>query len=283
MRAEQLTDVITHHGEGPVWDPDAGVLRCVDMLAGEIVTVSENGPVGRFAVGSPVAAAWRPRSGGGQVVAVERGFRLVDADGTLGPVTEVFDDPSVRMNEGGCDPQGRFYCGSMAYDQRPGGAAMWRLDPDGSTTKVLDDLTISNGLVWSLDGARAYYVDTATGRVDTLTFDAAGAVTHREPLFEVPVEGGGPDGMTIDAEGGLWVALFGGHAVHRFTVDGTLNEVVEVGPAQVTACTFGGPGYERLYITTSRDGLGDAAEADAGAVFVATPGITGLPPRPFAG
>ncbi len=282
IRADQCTPVITHHGEGPVWDPTAGVLRCVDLLAGEIVTVPDEGPVERLAVGD-VAAAWRPRSSGGLVVAVERGFRLVDADGGLGPVIEAFDDPTVRMNDGGCDPQGRFYCGTMAYDERPGAGTLWRFDPDSSTHQVLDDVTISNGLVWSLDGSRAYYVDTPTQRVDTLVFDAAGAVLERAPLVNVPAEAGAPDGMTIDADGQLWVALWGGHAVHRYSVEGALTAVVEVDAAQVTACTFGGPGYERLYITTSRTGLDADADPAAGAIFVCTPGPHGVPPRPFAG
>jgi sugar lactone lactonase YvrE len=286
VRAQQLTDVITDHGEGPVWDPHAGVLRCVDLLAGAIVTLADDGPVDRLDVGR-VAAAWRPRTAGGLVVAVERGFRLVAADGRLGPVTEVFDDGSVRMNDGGCDHEGRFYCGSMGYDERPGAGTLWRLDPDGSTHRVLDGVTISNGLVWTGDGTgadnTAYYIDTPTHRVDTLRFDERGELVERAPLFEVTGTEGSPDGMTLDAEGGLWVALWGGRAVHRYTPDGTLAEVVDVGPAQVTACTFGGPDYDRLYITTSRTGLGAAAEPGAGAVYVVEPGVIGGPPLPFAG
>jgi sugar lactone lactonase YvrE len=280
--AEQLTPVITHHGEGPVWDPAAGVLRCVDMLAGDIVTVPDAAPVSRLNVGA-VAAAWRPRTAGGLVVAVERGFRLVDIDGALGPVIEAFDDPAVRMNDGGCDPQGRFYCGSMAYDERPGAGTLWRLDPDSSVHRVLDDVTISNGLVWSLDGSFAHYIDTPTHRIDTLTFDAAGRVRGRSPLVEIPSQLGAPDGMTIDVEGGLWVALWGGHAVHRYAPDGELTAVIDVDAAQVTACTFGGPDYDRLYITTSRTGLAPDADPAAGAIFVAAPGVRGTPPLPFAG
>lgn len=283
MRADQLTEVITYHGEGPVWDPAVGALRCVDMLAGAVVTVSESGAVDRLDVGSPVAAVCRPRIAGGLVVAVERGFRLVEPDGTLGEIGTVFDDPTIRMNEGACDPQGRFYCGSMAYDTRPGAGTLWRLDPDGTTAAVLDGVTISNGLVWALDGSRAYYIDTPTGRVDALTFDGSGNVVGRTPLFEVRSTTGSPDGMTIDVEGGLWVALWGGHAVHRYDPDGTLTQVLEVGPAQVTACTFGGPDHDRLYVTTSREGLADGADPSAGAVFVAAVGTRGRPALPFAG
>ena len=161
VRAEQVTDPVAYHGEGPVWSDRWGGLRWVDMLAGDVLSLAADGTVGRRHVGD-VAAALRPRRGGGAVIAVERGFALEDADGTLTPLDPVWSDPGVRMNEGGCDPDGRFWCGSMAYDQRPGAAALYRLDPDGAVRRVLEGVTISNGLDWSPDGSLAYYDDTAT-------------------------------------------------------------------------------------------------------------------------
>ncbi len=121
MRAEQVTDAVAHHGEGPVWSARWGGLRWVDMLAGDILSLADDGTVGRRHVGN-VAAALRPRRGGGAVIAVERGFALEDADGTVTALDPVWTDPSIRMNEGGCDPDGRFWCGSMAYDATPGAA-----------------------------------------------------------------------------------------------------------------------------------------------------------------
>lgn len=158
--AEQVTEVCAHHGEGPVWDAAAGVLRWVDMLCGDVLSMAPgDGGIARRHVGA-VAAALRPRGGGGLVIAVERGFALLDP-GASQPRTmpELWTDPSVRMNDGGCDPQGRFYCGSMAYDAAPGRGALHRLDPDGATHRVLTGVTISNGLAWSADGATAYYID----------------------------------------------------------------------------------------------------------------------------
>src|SRR5215212_10669867 len=132
------------------------------MLAGDILSLVTDGTINRRHVGRAVAL--RPRRRGGAVIGVERGFALEDADGTLTYLDELWSDDNVRMNEGGCDPDGRFYCGSMAYDQRPGAASLYRLDPDLSVRAVVEGVTISNGLEWSPDGSRAYYNDTATYR-----------------------------------------------------------------------------------------------------------------------
>ena len=131
MRVEQATDPVAYHGEGPVWSERWGGLRWVDMLAGDVLFLTPGGTVERRQVGG-VVAALRPRSRGGAVIGVERGFALEDAEGTITHLPEVWADNRVRMNEGGCDPEGRFYCGSMAYDQASGAATLWRLDPDGA-------------------------------------------------------------------------------------------------------------------------------------------------------
>jgi sugar lactone lactonase YvrE len=186
------------------------------------------------------------------------------------------------MNEGGCDPDGRFWCGSMAYDQRPGAAALYRLDPDGQVHRVLEGVTISNGLDWSPDGSLAYYDDTATHRVDVFDYDRETGLTARRPFVRLP-DDGNPDGLTVDAEGGVWVALFGSGVVHRYTSAGVLDVVVEVPAAQVTACTLGGPRLDQLFVTTSREGLGPDDDPLAGALFRADVGVPGQPVREFTG
>ena len=281
MRAEQVTDPVAYHAEGPVWSDRWGGLRWVDMLAGDVLSLAADGTVARRHVGD-VAAALRPRSGGGAVIAVERGFALEGADGTLTPLEPVWSDPGVRMNEGGCDPDGRFWCGSMAYDQRPGAAALYRLDPDGQVHRVMEGVTISNGLDWSPDGSLAYYDDTATHRVDVFVYDRGTGLTARRPFVRLP-DDGNPDGLTVDAEGGVWVALFGSGVVHRYTSAGVLDVVVEVPAAQVTACTLGGPRLDQLFVTTSREGLGPDDDPLAGSLFRADVGVPGRPAREFAG
>jgi sugar lactone lactonase YvrE len=280
MRAERVTDAVAYHGEGPVWSPAWGGLRWVDMLAGDVLALAADGSVERRHVGR-VCAAVRPRREGGAVLALERGFALEEVDGSLTVLDELWTDESVRMNEGGCDPDGRFYGGSMAYDKRPGGGALYRLDPDRSVRVVLEAVTISNGLDWSPDGTLAYYNDTDTFRVDVFDYDREAGLTGRRPFAETaPAR---PDGLTVDAEGGVWVALSNGGSVRRYSPEGVVDEVVELPVTKVTACTFGGANLDELFITTSREGLEPGNEPLAGSLFRADVGIEGLPVREFAG
>lgn len=282
MRADQLTDPITFHGEGPVWSPAWGGLRLVDLFAGDVLTLAENGSVDRRHV-DRIAAALRPRAHGGAVLAIERGFALESADGTLTTLPEIWADAGVRMNDGGCAPDGSFYCGSMAYDARTGAGSLYRLAPDGSVSTELTGVTISNGLEWSPDGSLAYYNDTPTGRVVVFDWAPETGLTGQRTLVQIPAEDGFPDGLTVDSAGGVWVALYGGGAVHRYTPAGTLDEVIEVDAERVTACTFGGADLRQLLITTSRENLAAGEDPLAGSIFTATPGVTGLPVRAFAG
>ena len=148
---------------------------------------------------------------------------------------------------------------------------------------VLKNVTISNGLEWSPDGTRAYYNDTPTHRIDLFDYDVETGLSGRRPFAEIPEEAGGPDGLTVDEEGGVWVALYGGAAVRRYTPEGVLDEVIEVPAKQVTACTFGGSELDQLFITTSREGLEPGEDPLAGSLFRAGVGVAGLPVREFAG
>jgi sugar lactone lactonase YvrE len=279
VKAEQVTPALAYHAEGPVWSERWGGLRWVDMFAGDVLTLARDGGVSRRHVGR-VAAALRPRRQGGAVIGVERGFALEDADGTLTQLDELWVDETVRMNEGACDPDGRFYCGSMAYDKRAGAAALHRLNTDRSVDLVLDGLTISNGLDWSPDGSLAYYNDTATGQVDVFDYSREHSLTNRRRFVGTEAR---PDGLTVDAEGGIWVALSNGGAVRRYASDGVLEAVVELPVTKVTACTFGGERLDTLFITTSREDLPDGVEPEAGSLFRAVPGVTGQSVREFDG
>lgn len=281
MRVEQVTDPVAYHGEGPVWSPRWGGLRWVDMLAGDLLFLNVDGGVVRRHVGSVVAAV-RPRRGGGAVLGVERGFALEDPDGSITYLPALWSSTVVRMNEGGCDPDGRFYCGSMAYDQRPGAANVYQLDPDLTVHTVLTAVTISNGLEWSPDGSRVYYNDTATHRISVFDYDSHSGLTNRRTFAEIP-DGGSPDGLTVDSEGGVWTAIADGGSVHRYAPDGVLDEVLEVPARKVTACAFGGERLDELFITTSREGLQDGEDPLAGSLFRARSQVTGLPVREFAG
>ena len=218
------------------------------------------------------------------MLATENRFLLLGRDLTEETaLPPVFTDPLLRMNDGGCDPQGRFYCGTMAYAETPGAGTLYRLDPDGGVSVTLRDVTISNGLQWNRVGDTVFYADTPTGRVDSFDFDpASGAFTERRTFTEIS-GGGYPDGMAIDEEDGIWVALWGGSAVHRYDRAGRLDLVVDLPVSNVTACAFGGPELRTLFITTSRQGLDPGDQPEAGAVFRYEAGVRGAPQHAFAG
>ena len=275
--------------EGPCWDVGTQTLVWVDILAGAVNVVEPaTGSRARHLLGAPVGAV-APRDGGGWVAAVERGFLLLDAgwraEGEVIPAPD--QRAGTRFNDGACDPLGRFWAGTLSYDGTPEAAALYRFDPDGSVREVLAGVTNSNGIAWSPDGARMYYVDTGLGRVDRLELDAAtGAVLGRTTVIRVPSSEGLPDGLTLDAEGHLWLALWGGGCVRRYGPDGELQQVLELPAQLVTSLCFGGAALDELFVTTARDGLSDAELAEqplAGAVFRWRPGVRGLPPATFAG
>lgn len=289
-RADLVIDARAIHGEGPAWDVASGSLLWVDMLGDRLHRTAPDGSDSVVSFDQPVCAVV-PRVGGGLAMALGDGFWLRAADSSMRRVhaIEQPDPPlgAVRMNDGKCDPAGRFWAGSMAYDGRPGAGSLYRLDIDGRTSEILRDVTVSNGLAWTRDGTTMYYIDSALQRVDAFDADpATGAVGSRRVAFPVAAASGIPDGMTIDDDGALWVALWGGGAVHRYTADGRLDTVVELPCMNATSCAFGGADLGDLYITTSPLGLTEADRASqplAGGLFRFRPGVTGPAAVPFGG
>jgi sugar lactone lactonase YvrE len=222
---------------------------------------------------------------GGLVVALRDGFGIL-ADGHLQMVAPVEADlPDNRMNDGKCDPAGRYLAGTMHLDELLGRGALYRLNSDLSVDRLITGVTISNGLAWSIDGRLMYYIDSPTQRVDAFDYDTeSGELSNRRPFVHISPDIGAPDGMTLDSEGCLWVALFDGGAVHRFTPDGALETVVELPTRQITSCAFGGDRLDVLYITTARIGRSaDPLDPVAGGLFACEPGVTGLPTHYFNG
>lgn len=281
MKAEPVLDARCGLGEGPVWDEREARLYFVDIMACRLLRLDPvSGALESMGTGEPVGAVALCATGG-LVCAVQSGFALADCFG--GPLRRLAPlqgaAPDIRMNDGKCDPAGRFWAGTMALDFRPGAGALYRLDPDGTVREMLTGVTISNGLDWTPDGARMYYIDTPRRTIDVFDFDLErGEISGRRAAAEIPGEAGLPDGMTLDAEGRIWVALWGGGAVRCYSPEGRLEEVIEVPAPQTTSCCFGGPDFGDLYITTARDGLGEAelrAAPLSGSVFVARPGVRG--------
>jgi sugar lactone lactonase YvrE len=284
--AEPVSVPLAYHGEGPYWDAPTGRLLCMDVLAGEIVAVESSGALSRRKVPSRAATMIRRRASGGFIIGTEHG--LIGADDELSSfedIAQVTDDPDLRTNDGGCDPLGGFVIGTMAYDERPGGGVVYRVTPNHEVIELLSPVSISNGVQWSADGTRAFYIDTPTRRVDVFDVDPeTGAWSGRRVHIDIDDVPGFPDGMAIDEEDGLWVALWGGGAVNHYDPAGRLVERICVpGVTQVSSCAFGGDGRDALYITTSRQGLPEGDEPSAGAIFAIQTGARGAVPREFAG
>jgi sugar lactone lactonase YvrE len=277
---EQITDAIAYHAEGPVWSDEWGGLRWVDMLAGDLLTLRPDGTVDRLPTGSTIAAFVRPRTGGGYVVGTERGLARSDApDGPPEPWIDLWNDTGIRMNEGGCDPWGNLYCGSMAYDRTEGAASLYRVTPTGETAVVLPHVTTSNGIDFSPDGTRAYYNDTNTRGTDV--FDVEGEqLTNRRVFHEA--QGTSPDGLTVDSEGHVWVALNRVGKVRCYSPKAEILHEAQLPLRLVTACTLGGADGRDLFITTSRENLDDP-EPQAGSVFRLRVDVPGKPTLAFGG
>ena len=276
-------------GEGARWDARRDELLRVDILAGRVYRdrVDEDGglvPVRTYRLPGTVGAIAPVDGDDGWLLAAGRGFVHLTPDGSQRTLAEVAP-VGTRMNDAACDPQGRFWAGTMADDHLAGGGALYRLDRTGRTEVVLEGLTISNGLGWSPDGRAMYLVDSGPRVVHAFAFDAdRGTISAGRVLITVAEEVGAPDGMTVDAGGDLWVAVYGGGRINHYSPDGVLREVLAVPARQSTCCAFAGPGLARLYVTTATEGWTDEqrrADPAAGLVYRLDTDATGRPAAPF--
>ena len=283
---DELTPVsveIAELGEGARWDADRGELLWVDIMAGVLRRAVEDGAglrtVAELSIGEPLGALAPLADGAGWLCAAGRGFRLLAPDGTVTPLLDT-EPADVRMNDAACDPQGRFWAGSMAYDQRPGGGRLLRCEPDGTVRTVLPSTHIANGLGWSPDGRTLYHADSGTKVVTAYDPETmAGRVLIRP-------ERGAPDGLTVDDEGALWVALNGAGEVRRYAPDGSTLSVLPLPASKPTSVAIGGVSGRRLFVTTAWENMTPqqrAGEPEAGRVFAADVGVTAPPVRPYRG
>jgi sugar lactone lactonase YvrE len=283
MKAELIFDARALLGKGALWhedrllwiDIEGCTVNRFDPRAGR----NESWPVGQR-VGTVV-----PRAGRGELlVAVHRGLGILDpATGLL----ELFADPAggrpeMRFNDGKCDPCGRFFAGTMGLEKPRAPGTLYRLDPGRTITPVLTGLGTSNGLAWSADQRTMYFIDTPTYEVSAFDYDPdTGAMTNRRPAVKFPSDGPGrPDGMVIDADGNLWVAMYEGAGVLGCDPrTGRVIARIDVPARKTTSCTFGGPELRDLYITCART----EGEPHTGALWIAHPGVCGVPALAFGG
>ncbi len=275
-------------GEGPVWDPRIGKLVWVDIPNGLVFTTDPaDGATDSRDLGRATGIVL-PRAAGGYVAAMQDGFYTLSEDGRSELIAPVeAGNPSTRLNDGEIDPQGRFWAGTMGWHAEPGAGSLYRLGAEGTVTRMVDDVTISNGLGWSPDGTTMYYVDTVTLRVDMFDFDpVSGDIANRREFVTIRHGGGRPDGLTVDSEGAVWVATWPGYGVHRYLPDGTLDAVIPLPVSNVSSIELGGPDLRDAFITTAWELLSDeqhAAQPLAGSLFHTSVEVPGRPRLPFAG
>ncbi|MGW1886027.1 SMP-30/gluconolactonase/LRE family protein [Streptomyces sp. NPDC001970] len=280
MRAEVAVREQAELGEGPTWDLAAQRLIWVDILGSRVHTyVPGNGHRAVMATEQHVGAA-KPLAGGGLVVNLRDGIGRYDKDGAF---SWLLHDPvpGRRGNDAAVAPDGALWAGTMRYDEAPGGGNLIRLAPDGTADEMLPEVTVSNGIGWSPDGTLMYYIDSPTRRIDVCPTGAELA-THRRPFAAVEPAAGVPDGLTVDADGCVWVALWDGAQIRRYTPRGDLDRTIELPVRRPTACVFGGPDLRDLYITTARTGL-TRPHPLSGSLLVLRDAGEGLPGAPFGG
>jgi sugar lactone lactonase YvrE len=285
--AELLADVRADLGEGPAWDAERAALSYVDITAGAVhVCTADGAPVRTYSIGRTVGAAL-PAAGGGFLLADEVGFTVLADDGESEMVLPVLADaPGLQFNDGKCDPAGRAWAGSLAKDGSEAAGTLYRLDDGPVATPVFSRLTVSNGLDWSPDTRTMWFVDSGKPVVTGYEYDldSGGAGPVRSLIELEQPDGVVPDGLCVDNDGCVWVALWGGRAVLRYAPDGRLDTIVRVPTRHVTSCTFGGSRMSTLYITTARGSLTPEAlraEPHAGALFALETGVTGRAATPW--
>jgi sugar lactone lactonase YvrE len=285
LEAEIVMQAQCELAEGPVWDASRRLLRWVDILPGHVHALDPaTGAHTWFDAGESVGTVGLTR-GGGLVLALADAFHLADHDGQrLRRLGEFSADGSVlRFNDGKPDPWGNFWAGTCAIDEQAGPpGSLYRLRPDGSVGEIVSDVGLSNGLDWSDDRRLFYFADSASGGVDAFATDPeTGTLDARRRFVTV---GGIPDGLTLDAEGCVWVAIWGSSELRRYTPGGELDTVVSLPVTQVTSAAFGGSDLGTLYITTARENFTPAdlrEQPHAGDIFGCTPGVTGRRPHLF--
>ena len=276
-------------GEGPWWDVQTGQLLWVDIFGEKVHRFDPTtGLDTHLDLGQPVSMVARRREAG-LVCAVRDGIAFVDFDRRSTTLAKPIEHglPTNRMNDGACDPAGRLWVGTMATDLSPSAGTLYRVDHDLDVTAVRRQVTVSNGLDWSPDGCRFYYTDSATRRIDVYDFDVSdGHIGNRRALVQLDDRVATPDGLTVDADGTIWVAMWDGGCLRRYRPTGELIETVMLPVTRPTSATFGGSNLDLLFITTARHGLNAdnlRTQPHAGAILVIETKTCGTAPYAFAG
>ncbi len=289
-KVELVLDTQSALGEGAVWNYRSGELIWVNITDKILNIYNPKLNFNKEMLTGQMIGTVVPAESGKLIIALENGFYQLDPEtGSKHLIANPEEDkPGNRFNDGKCDPAGRFWAGTMNKEGKKDSGALYRLDPDSTVHKMIDKVSISNGIVWSLDHKLMYYIDTSTQKVTAWDYDnETGEITSSRTAIEIPEDMGYPDGMTIDAEGNLWIALWNGSAVGCWNPEtGELLRSIDVPALNVTSCAFGDSDLGTLYITTARQGTSveDLLKyPDAGGLFKIRPGVKGVQAYFFKG
>jgi len=281
-----VADVQAVLGEGPVWVEREHALYWVDIQGSKVFRLHD-GDVRTW--DTPIrVCSLAPRASGGFVAGTEDGIFFVDLDsGRFEPVADPeADRPGNRFNDGKVDRAGRFWAGTMDDKERDWAGTLYRLDADLACTAIDHGYRITNGPAFSPDGRLMYHSDTARQVTYVFDLDEAGNAANRREFARFAAADGFPDGMTVDAEGCLWIAFWGGWCLRRYSPDAELRQKLDLPAAQITSCAFGGEGLRTLFVTSARRGLEGtelARQPFSGGLFAVDVGVSGIAELPFAG
>lgn len=288
-KPECIWDAHALLGEGPLWSVREQALYWVDILGHRLHRYSLDEGQRSWQFEEEISAVAECAESNDLVVTRRHGFaRFNPATGEMTTLAQVENDiPANRFNDGKCDPLGRFWAGTMDFGcERPTGS-LYRLSPDLSCARIDAEYVVTNGPAWSSDYKTLYHNDSVHGRVYAFDFDLeSGAVSNKRVFLQFPEEDGSPDGMTTDAEGGLWIAHWGASKVTRHAPDGKVLQTIMLPCSQITSCAFGGPGLTTLFITSAANGLSAQQleqEPLAGGLFALNLAIAGVPANLFRG
>jgi sugar lactone lactonase YvrE len=280
---ELVLDSKSALGEGAIWNYKTGELIWVNITDKILNFYDPKLKYNKEMLTGQMIGTVVPAESGKMMVALENGFYEFDPEtGSKKRIANPEEGiDGNRFNDGKCDPAGRFWAGTMSMEGKPHAGALYRLDPDSSVHKMIENVSISNGIVWSLDATKMYYIDTPTQKVMSWDYNQeTGEISNPKTAIEIPEEMGSPDGMTIDAEGNVWIALWGGSAVGCWNPEtGELLRKIEVPAKNVTSCAFGDEDLGTLYITTARQGTSEEELEKfphAGGLFKTRPGVKGV-------
>jgi len=276
-------------GEGSIWDAEKGVLYWVDILSHHLYVYDPSSGQNRTIETLQAIGTVVPRAGGGVIVALHNGFAHLDL--ATEKITFIADPerdiPKNRFNDGKCDPAGRLWAGTMEFGGEPEQGALYCLDLDHTVTRKVSPVTISNGIVWTADNRTMYYIDTHRNDVRAYDYDLDSGDIGNERVVVEHQGAGHFDGMSIDEEGMLWIALFGGGGVSRYNpLDGALLQEIKIPAEQTTSCAFGGENLDELYITSAATGLSEQQFGEqpmAGSLLRVKVDVRGMPATSFAG